>query len=215
MNRRFALMLPLAAAALAAGCNRGGDEGNNLASLDNQLVGNDADPALTSALADQIAVDPALANQSNRNAVRTPATPTQAQYPAPAPGQPAVRPAAADSDADGCTVDGPFDYGAGWAERLPAAFPVYPGGKVTEAAGYDRGRCRMRVVTFATDADWGRVTEWYRAQATRAGYGVRDQLRGEDHVLAGTAGEDGPSYYLIVTPKPRGSDVALIVDNGR
>ena len=43
-----------------------------------------------------------------------------------------------------------FDYGAQWASRLPAEFPAYPGGRVTEAAGNDHGDCRMRVVTFTT-----------------------------------------------------------------
>ena len=71
----------LAVALALAACGADQDAGN-LASLDNSLVGNDADPALTSALQDQIAVDPNLVNQSNRNAVRPPETPTQAQYPA-------------------------------------------------------------------------------------------------------------------------------------
>src|SRR3954469_20158835 len=86
--------------ALCAACGpRGGD---NLADIDNAIAGNDSDPALTSALQDQILVDPTLAQQSNCNAVRTPGAPAQAQYPvtqpaapAPAPGQPAVRQASA------------------------------------------------------------------------------------------------------------------------
>src|SRR5688500_16648744 len=75
----------LAAALSLSACGRG-DE-SDLASLDNQIVGNDSDPALTSALQDQILVDPALTNQSNRNAVRPPETPTRAQYPASQPGR--------------------------------------------------------------------------------------------------------------------------------
>jgi hypothetical protein len=216
MRRILALLLPVAAAAALAGCGRGdGGEGNNLAALDNQLVGNDVDPALTSALADQIAVDPQLANQSNRNAVKTPPTPTQAQYPAPAPGQPPAPPAAgaAAAAAAGCGLDGPFQSGAGWAGRLNPAFPVYPGGKVTDAAGYDRGVCRMRAVTFTAAADWKRLVDWYAAQATRAGYSADQQARGEDHVLAGTKGDD--AYYLIVTPKGSASEVALIANGGR
>jgi hypothetical protein len=214
MKRTIALLLPLAAAAALAGCGRGdGGEGNNLAALDNQLVGNDVDPALTSALADQIAVDPQLANQSNRNAVKTPPTPTQAQYPAPAPGQPATTPVAAPAGPGGCALDGPFQTAAGWADRLPPAFPVYPGGKVTDAAGYDRGACRMRAVTFTAAADWRHVVDWYGAQAARAGYSADQQLRGEDHVVAGTKGDD--AYYLIVTPKGAASEVALIANGGR
>jgi hypothetical protein len=214
MRKTLALLLPLVAAAALAGCGRGdGGEGNNLAALDNQLVGNDVDPALTSALADQIAVDPQLANQSNRNAVKTAPTPTQAQYPAPAPGQPAVQTAAAATGPGGCGVDGPFEYKGSWANRLPAAFPVYPGGKVTEAAGYDRGGCRMRVVTFTAAAGWQPILDWYNTQAVRAGYTAEHQIRGSDHVLAGLKGDD--AYYLIVTPKGGASEVALIANGGR
>jgi len=231
MRRTHALLTLAAAAAAIAGCGRSDrGEGNNLAALDSQLVGNDVDPALTSALADQIAVDPELANQSNRNAVKTPPTPTQAQYPAPAPaqaaGQPAgaapaaspagggeIRAAAATTGPGGCALDGPFDYNAGWANRLPAAFPVFPGGRVSDAAGYDRGVCRMRAVTFTAGADWRRVVGWYRDQAVRAGYSADEQVRGADHVLAGSKGES--AYYLIVTPKSGASEVALIANGGR
>lgn len=214
MTKPLALLLPIALAVALAACGRtGGGEGNNLAALDNQLVGNDVDPALTSALADQIAVDPNLTNQSNRNAVRTPPTPTHAQYPAPAPGQAAAQPVpAAQSGAGRCGLDG-FDYNNSWANRLPAALPVYPGGRVTEAAGYDRGGCRMRVVTFRTDSGWQRVLDWYYTQATGAGFKSDHQLRGGDHVLAGTKGDD--AFYLIVTPKGAGSEVALVANGGR
>ncbi len=62
------LMAGMVALALA-GCGRD-DNKNSLAALDAQLTGNAADPALKSALADQIVVDPNLTGQSNRNAVR-------------------------------------------------------------------------------------------------------------------------------------------------
>jgi len=232
MRRTHALLTLAVAAAAIAGCDRSDrGEGNNLAALDSQLVGNDVDPALTSALADQIAVDPELANQSNRNAVKTPPTPTQAQYPAPAPapaaaqaggqtpaaaapaGSGEVQAAAAATGPGGCALNGPFDYNAGWANRLPAAFPVFPGGRVTDAAGYDRGVCRMRAVTFTAGADWRRVVGWYRDQAVQAGYSADEQARGADHVLAGSKGES--AYYLIVTPKGSASEVALIANAGR
>ena len=58
-------MLTLALAA----CGRG-DKDANLAALDAQLTNNAVDPALKSALADPIVVDPQLVGQSNRNAVR-------------------------------------------------------------------------------------------------------------------------------------------------
>ncbi len=70
------LALPLAL--LACGKR---DEDRNLDSLDNELVeagsgaANASDPAMTSALHDQIMVDPALAQQSNADSVRPPAQP--------------------------------------------------------------------------------------------------------------------------------------------
>jgi hypothetical protein len=48
---------------------------------------------------------------------------------------------------------------------------------------------------------------------TGRGYTAEQQQRGGDQVLGGTRGES--AYYLIVTPQGSGSDVALIVNNGR
>ncbi|GGA35569.1 hypothetical protein [Sphingomonas psychrolutea] len=70
------LLLPLALLACAKR-----EEDRNLDSLDNELVEagsggtNVSDPAMTSALHDQIMVDPALAQQSNADSVRPPAQP--------------------------------------------------------------------------------------------------------------------------------------------
>ena len=163
MPNRLPMLLrctALAAALMLAACGRTNDEGN-LAALDNTLVGNDADPALTSALQDQIAVDPNLVNQSNRNAIRPPETPTQAQYPA----QRGASAAAGGAQAGGGTLRAPdptspddsaeqaslasattasgdcrgvaarFDYNRGWAGRLSPVFPIYPGGRLSEEIG--------------------------------------------------------------------------------
>lgn len=89
------LVLPLAL--LACGKR---DDDRNLDTLDNELVDagagspNTSDPAMTSALHDQIMVDPALAQQANGDSVRPPAEPysggvppvTIAQTPGGAPG---------------------------------------------------------------------------------------------------------------------------------
>ena len=208
---RFLGVMTLGAALLLGGCDRS-DEAE-LARLDNSLVGNDADPALTSALEDQIMVDPALTQQSNSLAVRRPAGPVQAQY--PKPGDTEAQAAAMDDLAQGrgAACGSGLDYNRGWAERLPAAFGVFPGGRVTEAAGSNKGDCRVRVVSYAAAAPAQRILEWYRASATRAGYSVEHQRRESDHILAGVNGE--AAYYLIVTPKGAASDVALIANNGR
>ena len=213
------------AGALALGACR--DNQSDLANLDNQIIGNDTDPALTSALEDQIMVDPALTQQSNRNAVRPPETPTQGQYPLPQGGQqPGQRAAAVQgngpgarggaqaemsADVRGCGPD--FDYNMRWARRLPAAFPVYPGSRITDAAGSDTAECRARVVTFTTADAPQRVLDYYAARAARSGYSAEHQRRQGDHILAGTGGGDN-AFYLIVTPTGTGSDVALIANNG-
>ena len=200
-----------------------GGEGNNLAELDNSLLANGADPALTSALEDQILVDPNLVQQSHPNTVRPPEGPVQAQYPAGSAAENARRSmaggqraqagsastAGGGAETSACGV--PFDYGPQYAERLPAAFPAYPGGQLTEAAGSDSGDCHMRVVTFRTADPYARVLDHYRGLATRAGYSAEHQVRGADHVLGGVNTGTEAAFYLIVTPLERGSDVALIV----
>lgn len=69
-----AMLLPLAA------CGKG-DGAADLAALDAQLTNNAVDPAIKSALADQIVVDPNLTTQSNRNAVRPADKPANAALP--------------------------------------------------------------------------------------------------------------------------------------
>ena len=213
----------LAGLMLLAACNRGG--GDNLAAIDNELIANGADPALTSALEDQIMVDPNLVQQSNPNTVRPPETPAQSQYPADArPGagtggggarvqQTAAASGGRAAPPSAASCGAAFDYGAQWASRMPAEFPAYPGGRVTEAAGNDNGECRMRVVTFTTSDPYNRVLEHYRSIAARGGYSAEHQVRGNDQVLGGTKGDS--AFYLIVTPARNGSEVALIVNNGR
>lgn len=215
MTVRATLMLASAAALLTlAAC--GASEEKQLAALDNQIAGNDLDPALTNALEDQIMVDPELSGQSNANAVRPPETPTRAAYPAENGGAAGraladVRGQMAAQGGSPCAAE--FDRDARWAQRLPAAFAVYPGGIVTEAAGNDAGDCRVRVVTFTSKAAPRDLLGWYRARAEQAGYSAEYQRREGDHVLAGTAGDH--AYYLVVTPRGGHSEIALIANNGR
>ena len=224
MPRRAALLRTAALAGLImlAACSRGGDE-NNLAEMDNSLIGNGADPALTSALEDQILVDPNLVQQTHPNTVRPPEAPAQSQYPAEALARataasaggapPRLSGTAPQPSANSCGAA--FDYGPQWAGRMPAEFPAYPGGRVTEAAGNDNGACRVRVVTFTTADPYNRVLEYYRSIAARAGYSAEHQVRGADQVLGGVNARTDGAFYLIVTPARNGSEVALIVNNGR
>lgn len=220
-------ILAISAALALGGCKQRPSD-TELAKLDNSLIANDTDPALTSALQDQIMVDPALTQQSNKNAVRAPASPPQAQYPlpagnrqlagnaAPAAGARAVQTAGSADGADRSADCGSrLNYDLAWAQRLPAAFAVYPGARITDAAGLDAPDCRARVVTFTTAAPPERVLDYYRARATGAGYSAEHQMREGDHVLAGTIGQSDRSFYLILTPlKSGGSDVAMITEGG-
>ena len=221
MSSRAATLIRIAALAGALTLAACQDRNAELASLDNQIVGNDADPALTNALEDQILVDPALTQQSNRNAVRPPETPTQAQYPLPArraaqvsrDGRPVAQTAQATEmeSVRGAGCEAELDYNMAWARRMPAAFAVFPGGRVTDAAGSDSANCRARVVTFTSNAAPARVLEWYRSRASQAGYSAEQQMRQGDHILAGTGG--GGAYFLILTPRGSGSEVAIIANN--
>lgn len=193
-------LLALAGALTLAACSSGA--GNDLAALDNELMQNSADPALTSALEDQILVDPDLVQQNQPNSARPAEAPVQAQYPDGA--EPARL------GASRCGPD--FARGPEWARRMPREFPVYPGGQVTEAAGVDAGSCQMRVVSFTTADPFARVIEYYRSHAASAGFSAEQQTRGDAYVLGGVRGD--AAYYLIVTPLERGADVALIVNRG-
>ncbi|HEX8400999.1 MAG TPA: hypothetical protein VF628_04775 [Allosphingosinicella sp.] len=201
------ISLPIVAALVLAlgACGR---EDGDVAKADQE-----ADPALASALEDQILVDPALTQQSNANAVRPPETPIQAQYPAENGAAEQARLGLMDGNGAGCGT-GPFNYDLSWAKRLPAEFTLYPGARVTEAAGNNERGCSMRVVTQASADPAERVLDYYRGRALNAGYSAEQQRRDGDHVLAGTNGRNGGAYYLIVTPKPAGSEVALIANNG-
>ena len=210
-------LLPGLAGLLALAACGDGNANNDLAAIDNELVANRIDPALTSALQDQLSVDPTLAQQANPNSARPPETPVQAQYPADLnPGEDGLRTQTAGGTApppSAAACGRGFDPGNEWASRMPAEFPAYPGGRLTEAAGNDHGGCRMRVVSFTTPDAPQRVIERYRRLVTGAGYSAQQQQRGGDQVLGGTRGES--AYYLIVTPEGAGSDVSLIVNNGR
>jgi hypothetical protein len=213
MTDRAFPMLRLAALAAAlalSACSwfKGDDQAN---------AANDADPEIAAALNDQILVDGNLDNQSNRNGGRAPVGPGNSRYPAPeaaGPGGGKGSDAAATLGKN-CADAARFDYNMSWARRLAPNFPVYPGGLVTEAAANNQSGCSTRVVTFTTADDWQHILDWYHTRAVRAGYSSEHQLRDGDHVLAGANDKDNGAFYLIVTPKPKGSEVALIANNGR
>lgn len=255
----------LAGMALAAGlalsaCGQRNDGDRDLDSLDNELVeagssaGNARDPAMTAALQDQIMVDPALAQQSNTDAVRPPTRPYAGAVPADAIAQPPSGGAAGPTGigtsttvtsapppaAGGCPAckaaresltlgalasrqpdrrtapcAGALRYSARWAERLPADVPLYPGARVSEAAGVDMSACHVRAVSFTTDASLRSVIDWYYTRVTGAGYTAEHRADGAQHVLGGTRDHDGGAYALVLTERHGGgTEVDLLANNG-
>ncbi|TXC71791.1 hypothetical protein FSB78_13140 [Sphingomonas ginsenosidivorax] len=235
--------IPLLALALIA-CDKA-PAGQDLNSLDAELTasntGNARDPALTAALADQIMVDPTLAQSSNGNAVRPPPRPASGAVPpdgvAPRtdPTDPATlkKAPAPSGDCPECKAAkgaltlgalaerqanrrtaacaGAIGYSAGWANRLPADLPLYPDARLAEAAGADQDGCRLRVVSFASAATVDRLIDFYYTRATKAGYSTGHRTDGAQHVLGGTRGED--AYVVYVTARSGGGSEVDLVSN--
>ncbi len=199
------------------------------------------DPALSASLADQIMVDPALTQGSNANAVRPPNRPdpravppvdiaktndavdpkTLRKAPAPSADCPECRARSGEmtlgalaqkqGGQGGCAAR--VAYSAGWANRLPAAIPLYPDARVIEAAGADRNGCSLRVVTFASTAPLDRVLDWYHTRATGGGYSAEHKVDGTQHVLAGTRGD--AAYVVYARPRAGGgTEVDLVANAG-
>jgi hypothetical protein len=233
------IVLPLALAA----CSGGSDEDAALANGANGM-----DPALATALQDQIMVDPALGQQANGDAVRPPGQPysggvpgdgvaanTDAvkhgelmRAPAPTPAEASCTECKASDDSltlgglasrqkDGRTAGcaSAIQYGAGWAQRLPADLPLYPQARVSEAAGTDGGKCQLRVVSFSSPQPLQVMIDWYYTKAVRAGYTAEHQLDGQQHILGGTRERDGGAYVIYLTTRPDGgTDIDLVANNG-
>ena len=208
--RKTSILLAFSASLALAACGRG-DAGNNVAALDNQLVANQTDAAISGALGNQIAVDPAIANGSKAagNATAEAAKPTAGAIEK-------ARLALNGADNKGCAADaGKMQNGNQWADKLPAAFGNYPGAKVAEAAANNADGCSVRVVSLTTSDDWQRVLDWYNTRAVKGGYTTEHRIEGADHILGGTNEKDGGAYYLIVTPGQGTTEISLIANNGR
>jgi hypothetical protein len=246
MNRLSRTVAALALALTAAGCGKAPDEQAAIADLDNSLAqvngaSSANDPALQSALKDQIMVDPALVQQANADTVRPPAQPESGAVPpdgiadaARKPQRDDVRPApppsgnckqcaaarraltlgalAATQGASAqCAAN--VAYSNGWANRLPRGVPLYPDARVAEAAGADGDGCALRVVSFASAAPMQRLLDWYYTRTSDAGYRAEHQADGDEHILAGT--KSGAAFLLVLNPrKGGGTQVDLMADGG-
>lgn len=113
--------------------------------------------------------------------------------------------------AGGCAAD--IRYGNDWANRLPAAFPVYPRAALVEAAGVMNGSCNVRVVNFQSRAGMQPVLDFYYTMARRNGYTAEHLLRGTEHYLGGTRGDE--AFVIMARPMAGGMvDVDLIATGG-
>ena len=109
--------------------------------------------------------------------------------------------------------DAKLTYGNGWADRLPAAFKVYPRATLREAAGIAGGKCNLRVVNFQTAASIQAVLDYYHTMAVRAGYTSDHRLNGSEHMLGGTKGD--LAYVLFLRRDGAMTDVDLVASGGK
>lgn len=106
-------------------------------------------------------------------------------------------------------------YDKGWAARMPPAFPVYPGGQVTEAAGLDNAPCGLRAVSFTTTVRPDEVMDFYYTMARHAGYSAEHVEQNGEHVLGGTRERDDGAFYVSLTAlRSGGAAVDLIALGG-
>ncbi|CAN5236134.1 hypothetical protein BH10PSE12_BH10PSE12_35580 [soil metagenome] len=109
---------------------------------------------------------------------------------------------------------GALAYDMGWAERLPAAFPIYPRARLMEAAGVDGGPCGLRAASFVSAVPMQSVIDFYYTQAKRAGYDAEHQIRNGEHVLGGTHPGDQGAYVITFADAPGGGTAVDIVASG-
>jgi hypothetical protein len=104
-------------------------------------------------------------------------------------------------------------YNNSWADRLPAAFKVYPRATLREAAGIAGGKCNIRVVNFQTAASLQAVLDYYHTMAVRAGYSSDHRVNGGEHLLGGTKGD--LAYVVMARADGGMTDVDLVASGGR
>lgn len=114
------------------------------------------------------------------------------------------------------TCDAKLEYGASWANRMPAEFPVYPRGRVLEAAGVDGGLCDIRVVSFASNVALKKIVDYYYSLAKHTGYSAEYVLREGEHTLGGVRDVDGGAFVITFNARPQGgTNVDIVTNNGR
>jgi hypothetical protein len=223
---RASMIATLSAALLLAGCSDKASDKAELDKIDSKLGGKTGtDPALSAALEDQIMVDPKLATQSNEDSIRPPAEPFQAPIPLDpnAPdgtgsgqtlGSLAEQQARLSKDKfNGCVLD--VQYSMDFANRLPGDLPLYPRARVIEAAGSDSSNCRLRAVTYSTNAPPKAMIDYYLTTARRVGFTASHSSENKEDMVSGSRDHDNAAFYAIIQSAGAGSSVDLVVNNGR
>lgn len=122
--------------------------------------------------------------------------------------------AAAQGKPSSCAAN--VQYGMGWANRMPAEFPLYPKAKLVEAAGAEGASCNLRVVSFITSQPMQNVIDFYYTKALRAGFDADHRLMNGEHVLGGTRKKDDGAYFItFAEQKGGGTAVDIVANNGR
>lgn len=217
--------LPASALLLLAtlsGC--GGGEGNeSLASLDARLTNGMASDATAGAsAAGGNMVDGPQASQP-RNPLDDAGSPSQgprlgevAERQRSARALDRVRSAAGGrvgTETDGCGRR--ITYGDQWARDLPAAFTVYPGGALVEAAGVSTDRCTMRVVSSTAEAAPLAVARHYADRASAAGFSAERRPCEGGYMVGGVHPGTDQAYIVLITAAPGGkTSIDVVVTLG-
>ena len=226
MTRSLALALVLIP--LLAGC---GSHRRDVDRLDGDLLNSaaavpagKADPALTRPLADQIIVDPALARRGGGHDARPAASPGTVPLPLDRGGVPAdpdrptlgelARLHAGGGSPRPANCYAELFYSRSWAAKLPAAVPLPPDAKVSEAAGNELPGCRTRVVSYASATTPPRLAAFYVARARAAGYDPGIERRGAETVVAGDRPGDDAAFVVNLAPRADGGTDVDIVSTG-
>ncbi len=113
-----------------------------------------------------------------------------------------------------CTFDN-ATYTAAWAQRLPAAFPLYPGAQLREAAGTDENAsCILRAVSFVTGARRSEVMDFYTTMAKRGGYSIEHIEQNGADALIGATGKGNAAYHIRFGDEPGGGTAVDLIVRG-
>jgi hypothetical protein len=224
LHPRAGTIAAIALAVLLAGCGSKKD-----AAADKDVVGNasgdQTDPALTSALEDQIMVDPALSQQKNGASTRPGAVPGQSPVPSTMPdggsvtggqtlGELAQSQSAGKAAAANAACYKSLQYSVAWTQRLPAELPLVRDAQVSEAAGSAKPGCNVRVVSFVSPTPIERLVTFYETSAKRAGFTAERQGTAAERVVGGDKGDQ--AFYATFRPRQGGgTEVDLLANHGR